>query len=263
MMSYAEIQAASDLLWRCWQDGTTIAELPGALRPATRAEGYAIQARLEAHSRRPLFGWKIAATSRAGQAHINVSEPLAGGLLTEYVSESGAELPFGINHMKVAEMEFAFRLGRTLPARDTPYAVAEVMAAVDALHPAIEMPDSRFADFTVAGAPQLIADNACAHLFVLGDATTAAWRDVDLAQHRVICRVGRTEREGKGENVLGDPRIALTWLVNELSGLGLPLAAGQLVSTGTCITPVPIAPGDDVEGDFGIFGTVSVRLRRD
>ena len=263
MLSTAEIQAASDLLWRCWQLGDTIAKLPGALRPATRAEGYAIQARFEALSRHPLFGWKIAATSRAGQAHINVSEPLAGRLLAEYVSESGAELPFGINHMKVAEMEFAFRLGRDLPPRGTPYEVAEVMAAVDALHPAIEMPDSRFADFTVAGAPQLIADNACAHVFVLGEPTTAAWRDVDLAQHRVVCRVGTLEREGKGENVLGDPRLALTWLVNELSRLGLPLAAGQVATTGTCITPVPIAPGDAVQGDFGIFGRVSVKLRRD
>jgi 2-keto-4-pentenoate hydratase len=262
MLSAAETQSASDLLWRCWQDGETIAALPGALRPATRAEGYAIQARLEARSRRALFGWKIAATSRAGQAHINVSDPLAGRLLGEHVSASGADLPFGTNHMKVAELEFAFRLGRALPPRGTPYHITEVMGAVEALHPAIEIPDSRFADFTVAGAPQLIADNACAHRFVLGDAATAPWRNVDLRQHRVVCRIGRTlEREGKGENVLGDPRLALTWLANELSHLGLPLAAGQVVSTGTCLTPVPIAPGDEVFGDFGIFGAVSVGFR--
>jgi 2-keto-4-pentenoate hydratase len=249
------------LLWRCWQDSETIEGLPGSLRPATRAEGYAIQGRLEARSRLALFGWKIAATSPAGQAHINVSEPLAGRLLGEHVSGSGAELPFGTNHMKVAELEFAFRLGRGLPPRPRPYDVAEVLAAVDALHPAIEMPDSRFADFTAAGAPQLIADNACGHRFVLGEATTAAWRDLDLAKHRVVCRVGRRlEREGTGENVLGDPRIALTWLVNEVSGLGLSLTAGQVITTGTCLTPVPIEPGDEVRGDFGILGGVSVRL---
>jgi 2-keto-4-pentenoate hydratase len=260
MLRSAETRAASDLLWRCWQDGTTIAALPEALRPATRGEGYAIQARLEAHSNRPLFGWKIAATSRAGQAHINVTEPLAGRLLAEYVSASGAVLPFGINRMAVAELEFAFRLGRDLPPRAAPYEVGEVMAAVEALHPAIEFPDSRFADFTVAGAPQLVADNACAHRFVLGDATSADWRSIDLSQHSVLCRVGRIEREGKGENVLGDPRLALAWLVNELSRLGLPLTAGQVVSTGTCLTPVPIAHGDEVQGDFGSFGAIRVRL---
>ena len=38
------------------------------------------------------------------------------------------------------------------------------------LHPAIEIPDSRYDDFTIVGAAQLIADDACAHYFVLGDA---------------------------------------------------------------------------------------------
>ncbi len=263
MMNAADIQAASDLLWQCWQAGETIADLPTTLRPATRAEGYAIQARLEQRSREPLFGWKIAATSAAGQKHIRVTEPIAGRLLFETVSPSGAELPFGINRMAVAEMEFAFRMGRDLPPRDTPYCMTEVMAAVDALHRAIELPDSRFEDFAAAGAPQLIADNACAHRFVLGDKVSADWRKADLARHRVTCRVGKDEREGTGANVLGDPRIALTWLVNELSGLGIPLLAGQLVTTGTCITPAPIVPGDEVKGDFGLFGAVMVKLQRD
>ena len=52
----------------------------------------------------------------------------------------------------------------------TPYTVQQVLDAVDTLHPAIEIPDSRFADFVSAGAAQIIADNACAHLFVLGPA---------------------------------------------------------------------------------------------
>ena len=74
--------------------------------------------------------------------------------------------------MRVAEAEFAFRMGVDLPPRPQPYSVDEVLAAVATLHPAIEVPDSRFDDFTIVGAPQLIADNACAHLFVLGPAAT-------------------------------------------------------------------------------------------
>src|SRR5688572_17600905 len=138
------------------------------MRPRTREEGYAVQARLEERSAAPLFGWKIAATSAAGQAHINVTGPLAGRLLREKAYDSGAALPFGVNHMKVDDAEFAFRMGRDLSPRAKPYSVDEVLGAVATLHPAIEVPDSRFDDFTIVGAPQLIADNACAHLFVLG-----------------------------------------------------------------------------------------------
>ena len=270
------IRNASDLLWDCWQNGRRLASIPEDIRPRTREEGYAVQALLEERSAGPLFGWKIAATSAAGQKHINVTGPLAGRLLQERVidlsrrsrdaakAENGAELPFGVNHMKVAEAEFAFRMGGDLPPRPEPYSVDEVLAAVATLHPAIEVPDSRFDDFTIVGAPQLIADNACAHQFVLGPATTADWRALDLVEHRVtgsaIGTAGDLTREGRGANVLGDPRVALAWLVNELFGLGLTLKAGEVVTTGTCLVPLPIQAGIEVTADFGSLGSVSARI---
>lgn len=254
-------QRAADLLWRTWQAGEVIAGLPDELRPRTRAEGYAIQARLETRSARPLFGWKIAATSKAGQAHIGVDGPLAGRLLAERAHRSGDTLAFGANRMRVAEPEFAFRMGRDLPPRERPYAIDEVLAAVDTLHPAIEVPDSRYIDFVTAGPAPLIADNACAHEFVLGEPSPALWRALDLAAHRAKATVvGRFDRDGIGANVLDDPRRALTWLANELSGIGVTLRAGQVVTTGTCAVPLPILPGDAVRVDFGVIGTVSLRF---
>jgi len=274
------VATAADLLWDCWQNGRRLESIPEEVRPQTREEGYAIQATLESRSATPLFGWKIAATSIVGQKHINVTGPLAGRLLHERVIDlsavarsakvegAKAELPFGVNHMKVAEAEFAFRIGRDLRPRAHPYSVDEVLDAVATLHPAIEVPDSRFDDFTIVGASQLIADNACAHLFVLGPPAPDAWRDIDLAEHRVTGTVvGRPltgcqnlTREGKGANVLGDPRIALAWLVNELSGLGITLKAGEVVTTGTCLVPLPIEQGVDVIADFGALGSVSARI---
>ena len=161
--------------------------------------------------------------------------------------------------MRVAEAEFAFRMAADFPHRARPYGVDEVLASVATLHPAIEIPDSRYVDFTAAGAAQLIADNACAHEFVLGSPAPDSWRSIDLAAHRVIGRIaGSVEHEGTGANVLGDPREAMAWLVNELSRSNLTLRAGQVVTTGTCLVPLPIAPGDRVTADFGEFGTVSV-----
>ena len=260
-MEIAQAQAASRILIRHWQDGTVLDALPPELRPSTRAGGYAIQARLEATSARPLWGWKIAATSTAGQKHIGVDGPLAGRLLAEMTHEDGATLALGANRMRVAEPEFAFRMGRDLPPRAQPYATEEVLAAVAALHPAIEVPDSRFADFATVGAAQLIADNACGHRFVLGPEAPAIWRDLDLAAHRVTGKVGdRILREGRGANVLGDPRLALGWLANELSRHGVTLAAGQVVTTGTCMVPLEIAAQDDVSADYGALGRVGLRF---
>jgi 2-keto-4-pentenoate hydratase len=254
--------AASRLLFDHWTDGSRLEQLPEPLRPSTRAEGYRIQALLEERTTAPLFGWKIAATSAAGQAHIGVHGPLAGRLLAERVVADGGICTFGNNHMRVAEIEFAFRMGRTLVPRIEPYGVDEVLAAVATLHPSIEIPDSRFDVFETVGAPQLIADNACAHYFVQGAEAPGSWRDLDLATHHVSGSVNAASVEGIGSNVLGDPRVALQWLANELSQLGIPLAVGQLVSTGTCVAPMAIAPGDRICGDFGVLGTVSVRMAR-
>jgi 2-keto-4-pentenoate hydratase len=261
VMRGEQVNAAATHLWELWQQGDVIDALDDAIRPQTRRDGYAIQERLARRSRHPPIGWKIAATSAAGQAHINVDGPMAGRLLRERAFESGAVVPFGHNRMRVAEAEFAFRMGVDLPPRARPYEMSEVVDAVAALHPAIEIPDSRYRDFTAVGAPQLIADNACAHYFVNGPAAPDLWRGLDLRQHRVTGTViGRITREGIGAAVLGDPRVALTWLANELSGLERTLRAGEIVTTGTCLVPLEIALGDEVVMDFGVLGAVEVRL---
>lgn len=257
---------AARLLWSHWQGGTTLDALPPGLRPDTRADGYGVQARLPDVAGRTVAGWKIAATSEAGQRHIGVDGPLAGRILSGQVHRDGAAISLHGNRMRVAEPEFAFRFGHSVPPRRTPYSVEEVVAAVEALHPAIEIPDSRFADFARVGAAQLLADNACAFRFVVGADATAAWYDLDLRSHPVHARAirrdgSRLERSGAGSAVLGDPRAALTWLVNELSSLGITLAVGQFVSTGTCMGPLAIGEGDRVEADFGLLGSVSVVLQ--
>src|ERR1041385_789613 len=258
MLDEHQVTAAARTLYDHWQAGSKIADLDASQRPRDRTEGYAIQAAMQGYG--TPFGWKIAATSEAGQKHINVTGPLAGRIFAEQVIPDGGTAPMAGNEMRVGEPEFAFRMGRDLAPRATPYSVAEVLAAVDTLHPAIELPYSRFADFVSAGEAQLIADQACAHLFVLGAATRADWRSVDLVEQRPVVTLRGQRFVGHGKNVLGDPRVALTWLANELRGLGITLKAGEVVTTGTCHPPLPIQSGDRLEADFGTFGKVSVRL---
>ncbi|MCM3878935.1 MAG: hypothetical protein ND807_02395 [Vicinamibacterales bacterium] len=253
-------QAAAILLTN-WQQRTRIDALPAECRPVDRAAGYATQAEVVRISGQPVVGWKIAATSAAGQKHIGVDGPLAGPLLANRVLPLGAPVPLDGNIMKVAEAEFCFHFGTSLPKRPAPYTQSDVLSAIDALHPAIEVPDSRYHDFARVGAPQLIADTACACWFVLGPATNADWRARDLVSH--VATAYKNEQpagSGSGANVLGDPRVAVTWLVNELRTFGDGIQKGQIVTTGTCVIPVAIAPGDTFRADFGEFGSVEARI---
>lgn len=250
---------AAELIWQLWNAGEVINDLPFDLKPRTRAQGYAVQAQFAGMSKRPLFGWKVAATSKAGQEHIGVSGPIAGRILAERAFEDGDELVFGANRMRVAEPEFAFRFGKALQPRRIEYTMEDILDAVATLHPSIEVPDSRFDNFATVGEAQLIADNACAHEFVLGPATDTNWRAIDLSQHKASAEVvGGEIHDGIGSNVLGDPREALLWLVKEVMSLGYTIEAGQVVTTGTCAEPLDIEPGNEVIADFGDLGQVSI-----
>jgi 2-keto-4-pentenoate hydratase len=261
------ISAAAALLWRHWTAGTTLPHLPEDMRPLDRSDGYAIQAAVAALSGQRGIGWKIAATSAVGQAHIGVDGPLAGRLLSGRVATvtrdraPGEPTSLDGTTMRVAEAEFAFQLRASLPPRERVYGVQEVLDAVDTVHPAIEVPDSRYEDYARVGAPQLIADCACACWLIVGEAADGDWRSLDLASHRVETFLNnQPAAAGVGSNVLRDPRLALTWLANELRTYGQGLTAGDLVTTGTCITPVAIAPGDRFRVEFGELGSLLVQL---
>jgi 2-keto-4-pentenoate hydratase len=233
--------------------------LPASCRPTDRSAGWAAQRALD-DLVGPGVGWKIAATSPAGQKQLGLDAPLAGRLYDQFMVKSGAELPAGHLHMKTAEAEFAFMIARDLPPDGAPYSRAEVLAAVGDLCLAIEVPDSRLTHFASAGAPQLLADATCAGFFVLGVAV-ADWRPEELPAHAVTMRNrGGEVARGTGANVLGDPCEALVWLANELACVEAGLCAGEIVTTGACTPPNPIRPGDRLVADFGSFGRVSVNF---
>lgn len=254
-------RVAADTLARSWMEGTHVGDLPAECRPRTRAEGYAVQALWPQAVGDRIAGWKIAATSKAGQEHIAVSGPIAGPVFARHVHADGAVLSLAANRMRVAECEIVFRLGRTLGPRESDYTLNEVLAAVEALHPGIEAPDSRFLQFERAGEAQLIADCACMNDMIVGAPVAPGDRLASLASLAVEATVSDGRRpQGSGANVLGDPCVALLWLVNELRRTGRGLEAGQFVTSGACVAPIPVVPGLRVDADFGWLGRVTARF---
>ncbi|WP_197519794.1 2-keto-4-pentenoate hydratase [Pseudonocardia sp. HH130630-07] len=244
-------------LWQAWTTGERIAALPELLRPRTPAEGFAAQQRLSERAGAS-YGWKLAATSAAGQAHIGVDAPLPGLLFERFRHAPGDVVPADAPHMAVAEAEFAFLLRSPVGPGAGP---DELRAAVGAVHCAVELPESRFDDFAAAGAPSLLADAACAGRFVLGP-EIARGAGLDLASTPTALQVttadGENGAHGSGAAVLGDPWTALAWLADALPEHGVRLGAGTLVTTGTTTAPVPIRPGATVRASFGPDGTLGV-----
>jgi 2-keto-4-pentenoate hydratase len=145
-----------------------------------------------------------------------------------------------------------------LPARATPYAREDVLAAVDALIPAFEIISPRFQRLTVDHVPQLVAD-FCGNGGAVFGTPRKNWRAHDLPSHAVRLSIDGVKRqEGTGALVLGDPVNVLEWFVNALRVRGLAVIEGQFVMTGTMTGIHTPKPGETAVADFGDLGRVEV-----
>ena len=253
-------ERAAELLHAARRDCRPIAGLPADCRPKTAAEAYRAQDAFVARSGDRVVGFKIGATSERAQTFLETDTPFAGCVLSRDLFDSPLTLPAGRFPFRLIEPEFAVRLARDLPARDTAYDAATVADAVASLHPAIELVTSGLADWARQGAPSLIADNGVNGALVLGPAC-ADWRVFDLPRHAVTLRVnGAPAGEGVGGNSLGGPMNALAWLANHRAKRGLGLAAGQVVTTGVVTTFVELGAGEEAVADFGPLGEVRLNF---
>ena len=160
----------------------------------------------------------------------------------------------------VLECEIAVTLGRDLPPRETPYARAEVEAAIESLHPTIEVVAGHLRDWPNQDVYSVIADNGTDGALVVG-AGVGAWQAIDLIGLSVTLSINATQvRHGTGANVLGDPLAAFVWLVNSGAGHGSGLKAGQIHNTGTTTPIYWVGPGDQAVADFGPLGRAELTI---
>ena len=157
------------------------------------------------------------------------------------------------------EAEVAFRLGRDIDAPEDQITLELVRAAVDVALPALEIVDSRIADWKI-GFTDTVADCASSALFVVG-ADARPLDEVEPVDVEMSLRInGEVRSSGNGAACLGDPLEALRWLAVQASRFGDPLRAGHLILSGALGPFVPFAPGDRVEASISGFDTLSVEF---
>jgi 2-keto-4-pentenoate hydratase len=232
--------------------------LPEPLRPRSLEDGYRMQQAAAERWRDEIAGWKVGATSQEVQKLFGIGEPVYGPVFEKTVFRSPARLAAGAFQHLMLESEFAFTFRESLPARAAPYRREEVLAAVDAVCPAIEVISPRFKRLTVDHVPQLVADFCGNGAAVLG-VPCRDWRSLDLVSHAVAISIDGVERQqGTGAVVLGDPVNVLVWFANALRMRGLAIRPGQFVMTGTMTGIHTPKPGETAAADFGDLGRVEV-----
>jgi len=200
-------------------------------------------------------GHKVGLSSRAMQDMMGVDEPDYGHLLTDMEVSSEEPVPAERYCYPRVEVEVAFVLGETLPGAGC--TEDDVLRATEYVAPAIELIDSRIAEWDIRIA-DTIADNASSAGFVLGPERVSP-HEVDLrAIEAVLMRNGEKVAEGRSDAVLGNPVTAVAWLADKVAGFGVTLEAGHVILPGSVHRAIDARPGDSFVADFEGFGSVAL-----
>ncbi|ARU15003.1 2-keto-4-pentenoate hydratase [Croceicoccus marinus] len=228
-----------------------------ALAPTDAAGAYAVQAintRFWQAQGRRIVGRKVGLTAQAVQQQLGVDQPDFGVLFDDMaLADQGRLDPTRVIQPK-AEAEIAIILAAGIDNAEA--SASDVAAAVGEVAPAIEIVDSRIANWQITFA-DTVADNGSSAFFVLGESRKPL-AGLDLYSCGMVMEVnGKVASLGAGAACLGHPLEAAAWLARTLSAIGEPLQAGDVVLTGALGPMVALKPGDTVAAHIGGLGSAS------
>ncbi len=239
---------------------TAVAKVTDSHADLTVEGAYAIQRYNTAARQRAgakLVGRKIGITSKAVMEWLKVDEPDFGALLDDMAITDGGEVKRSELLQPRIEAEIAFVLGRDLAGEGL--VSHDVVAATAFIAPALEIIDSRIADWKITYR-DTVADNASSARFVLGSAKTSL-AGLDLQTVGMVMRKnGRVVSTGAGAACLGNPVNAVLWLAKKLSSFGEGLKAGDVVLSGALGPVTPVEAGDFIETEIAHVGRATVRF---
>jgi 2-keto-4-pentenoate hydratase len=265
-MNDQDFEAARSMLVEARRHARAVPKWALALRPADLPEAYRLQAAVIG-AFGPIGAWKVGAITAEQQRTMGLAGPIAGPIPASLVGDASTSpvafrAPGFIGPL--IECEFAFELGRDLPARAIGhYAREEVAAAVVSLRIAIELVDPRLP--RGSGALSELADGFNNGAFIAGP-RTREWHALDLGTVDIVLRSiganaqGTELARGSGRAILdGDPFGAVVLLANAQPA-GRGLLAGDIVTTGSC-TGAPRLPGPGrYRAEFAGLGAVELQL---
>lgn len=194
-------------------------------------------------------GRKIGLTSVAMQRQLGVDSPDVGFFTDAMMYDPGVDIPASRFIAPKIEPELAFRLNRDLSGD---MSMDDVIAAVDSVHLALEIVDSRVRDWDIS-LVDTIADNAsCGAVIIAPD--TLDIEPQELADVPVELRINHTTASaGRGADVMGHPLAPIQWLAGFKN-----LRAGEVILTGSMCAAANVSPGDVATADYGQWGSLEV-----
>ncbi|MEQ8755441.1 MAG: hydratase [Coleofasciculus sp. G1-WW12-02] len=199
------------------------------------------------------IGYKAGLTSTTAQKQFNVSHPLRGILLAQMLLPSGSIVPANFGTRPLFEGDLIVRVGsEAINEATTPQ---EVLAALDAVIPFIELPDLIYESGVKLDAADLIAINVGARLGIVGEpiplTATPEWQErLGNIKLVIVDETGKELATGKSNVLLEHPLNIVLWLRDDLKSGGKRLKKGDLLSLGTITPLMPVESGKTIRAQY-------------
>ncbi len=253
-MSPQRIQAIARELLRAHDQAQPLVSIAARAADFDLDAAYQVAAELmrvrRSRGSRPL-GRKIGFTNRSIWARYGVDAPMWAHVYDDTVSyarDGRAEVSLAGTVSPRMEPEILFKLRAPVPVACAD--AEQLLRSAEWYAHSVEIVHSHFDwKFKLADAA---ADWACHARLIIG--APQAIQEADIAAlaralpkvRAALLREGVKQIEGVGANVLGSPAHTLGFLADLLATQPFmpPLAAGELVSTGTITDALPVKPGE-------------------
>jgi 2-keto-4-pentenoate hydratase len=235
-----------------------LADFPGDI-PETLEAAYTIQDAAIAQWPDTLRGWKVGRIHEPWLSRFG-DDRLVGPIFRRDIREAriGQEVRFPVfaGGFAAVEAEFVLRLAADAPPKKTSWTAQDAGALVDAMFAGIEPAGSPLASINDLGPAVIISDFGNNAGLILGPAFRS-WRGVRLDQFTTETFIdGQFVGRGTAASVPGGPFAALAFALECCAKRGLPLKAGQYVSTGATTGVHRIGAGQRARVVFGGVGEI-------
>jgi 2-oxo-3-hexenedioate decarboxylase len=260
----ASVAELADRLIDAYDGATTLAPITAGAPDFDVDAGYAVLAEIE--RRRRAQGWqpvgrKIGFTNRTIWPRYGVYRPMWAHVwqhTVQHADAGRATLSLANFVQPRIEPEVVFGLSSSVPLTDD---AREVLRHVAWLAPGFEIVQSHFPGWRFA-APDCTAAFGLHGALVVGSRVPVTEANREslasmLPRFEVTLRRGGVIVDrGVGANVLDSPALALAHLARVLAQQPAfpPLAAGEIVTTGTITDAWPVAAGETWSSDYGALG---------
>lgn len=260
-MNENDIQMLAQRLYEARKNVKGIEQITHEFKDMSQDDAYKVQWKgigMREADGEKIIGLKMGLTSEAKRKQMDLDSPLYGVLTDKMEIENEGEFEMTHQIHPKIEPEVAFLIGKDLsgtPSRE------EILGAVEAVYPCMEILDSRYQQFKYFSMEDVISDNSSSSYFILGN-PIKDFDSIPLDKLTMKMKVnGTVAQEGVTDAISGDPVISLVQQYELLAKTGKTLPAGSIVLAGAATPAVALEPGMNVELEVESLGNVSVKIK--